>query len=144
MQTISRRRFMHWSMALSALALSAWNRQVLAALQNADTLQTFAYGIASGDPTATSVVLWTRLNVESSRAKESLNWVVAADSGFATIIKQGRVDTNAARDFTVKLNVDGLVPGRSYYYRFEYNGVVSEPGRTRTLPVGAIDRKSVV
>lgn len=33
--------------------------------------------------------------------------------------------------------------GKTYYYRFKYNGVYSEPGRTKTLPTEEIDKLSI-
>ncbi|HYZ47392.1 MAG TPA: alkaline phosphatase D family protein, partial [Sphingomonas sp.] len=50
----------------------------------------------------------------------------------------GPVVTGAFRDWTAKLTVDGLQPGRPYFYRFAANGEVSPVGRTQTLPEGRI------
>jgi alkaline phosphatase D len=41
-------------------------------------------------------------------------------------------------DHTVKVDADGLAPGHTYYYRFKVGRDVSPVGRTRTLPVGAV------
>ena len=44
------------------------------------------------------------------------------------------------RDYTAKVDLDGLEPGTSYFYRFLISGgdIVSPTGRTRTLPAGPI------
>ena len=36
----------------------------------------------------------------------------------------GRFDTDITRDFTVKIDADGLEPDRTYFYQFEMRGVV--------------------
>lgn len=100
----------------------------------------FRHGVASGDPDATSVVLWTRL---SATAVVQVEWELAADAGFARIVQQGRFSTGPERDHTVKVLADGLEPGGRYYYRFRAKGVTSPVGRTRTLPVGKLDRLGI-
>src|SRR6185295_8849732 len=54
--------------------------------------------------------------------------------------QSGRFVTDRRRDFTVKVDAAGLDPGLTYYYQFEARGVKSLVGRTRTLPVGNVDR----
>ncbi len=95
----------------------------------------FAHGIASGDPFATSVVLWTRVTTDMDGDIEVL-WKVARDSKFNDMVNSGTVTTNAARDHCVKAIADKLKPGQTYYYCFHAGEAVSEIGRTRTLPEG--------
>lgn len=98
---------------------------------------TFAHGVASGDPLADRVILWTRVSTEAAD-EIVLRWEVASDAGFASIVASGEARTSAARDHTVKVDATGLVAGRSYWYRFNAYGRLSPVGRTRTLPaVGA-------
>ena len=52
------------------------------------------------------------------------------------VVAKGRVATNILRDFTVKIDVDGLDPAQTYYYQFSVQGAESLIGRTRTLPLG--------
>ena len=47
--------------------------------------------------------------------------------------------TDVGRDYTVKVDVDGLQPDAAYYYGFEALGAASLTGRTRTAPEGAAD-----
>lgn len=98
----------------------------------------FRHGVASGDPGADSVVLWTRITPPSTGARLQLDWQVAADPSFAKVITSGAAVTGASRDWTVKALAEGLEPGRAYYYRFVAGDAVSPVGRTRTLPTGAV------
>ena len=98
----------------------------------------FAHGVASGDPDATSVVIWTRVSGAGNATEVS--WQVAADEGFQSIIADGKAITGAHRDGTVKVVADGLSAGGRYFFRFNALGENSPVGRTRTLPTGAVDQ----
>lgn len=91
----------------------------------------FPQGVASGDPTPDSVLLWTR--VESDR-EETVRWELARDERFRDVVAQGEVTTNADRDHTVRVDATGLSAGTTYWYRFFARGVTSPVGRTRTAP----------
>lgn len=97
----------------------------------------FLHGVASGDPDATSVVLWTRVTAPADLAGE---WEIAREPSFAEPLRRGTFQTGAERDHTVKVLAEGLEPGTRYYYRFHALGWTSPTGRTRTLPVGRLDR----
>ena len=101
---------------------------------------TFAHGIASGDPQRDRVILWTRVTPVDPTETLRVNWAVASDPGMKQIRKSGRFVTDRRRDFTVKVDASGLHPGLTYYYQFEARGVKSLVGRTRTLPIGNVDR----
>ncbi|MDB5873980.1 MAG: alkaline phosphatase [Ramlibacter sp.] len=96
--------------------------------------QLFGYGVASGDPLSDRVILWTRVNVE---VPTQVQWEVAADAAFANIVRSGTASTDVGRDFTVKVDADGLQPATTYFYRFRQGGQNSATGRTRTLPTGS-------
>lgn len=100
----------------------------------------FRHGVASGDPDATSVVLWTRVTTDAAMPVE---WEVAHDPAFAQLVATGRAEANAERDYTVKVLATGLRAGGRYYYRFRAGGMTSPTGRTRTLPVGRLDRLGI-
>ena len=73
---------------------------------------------------------------------KTVSWELALDSEFTRVVQsefRGK-ETSQARDHTVKIIAENLHPGQSYYYRFRADGVVSEPGRTRTLPKGSLAR----
>jgi len=99
----------------------------------------FTHGIASGDPLADRVILWTRVLPGSGNvAAVPCTWQVATDASFETVIASGEAVARAERDYTVKVDATDLAPGTSYCYRFMAHGVTSPTGCTRTLPVGAV------
>ena len=103
----------------------------------------FTLGVASGDPTPTGVVLWTRLAPRPlsddglggmTDRDVQVQWQVATDERFRSLVRSGT--TTARREFahSVHVEVDGLLPGRDYFYRFRAEGAHSPAGRTRTTP----------
>ena len=106
----------------------------------------FGYGVASGDPTGTSVVLWTRATPPNRRGEPvatpgsglgkplEVRWEVARDEDFRHVVAKGKVRTSADSDHTVKVDVRGLKPYTRYHYRFESRGERSAVGHTRTAP----------
>ena len=99
----------------------------------------FSHGVASGDPYANSVILWTRVTPPSVfNGLIDVAWEASLSPGFepSLIIDSGRFSTSAARDWTVKVEADGLSPDTTYYYRFRVGDSVSLVGETKTLPVG--------
>lgn len=111
---------------LAALALPGAARAAMA--------QGFTHGVASGEPGANSVLLWTRYAAPSDTR---LTAEISETSDFARIAGGGSVTAAGDRDHTAKIGVDGLHPGRWYFYRFVApDGSMSPTGRTRTLPQG--------
>ena len=98
----------------------------------------FTSGVASGEPAANSVLLWTRY---AAGAATKLRWEVAETLDFAKPVTGGDIVAAPSRDFCVKPVAPGLEPGRWYYYRFiAPDGALSDVGRTKTLPQGRTDR----
>jgi len=101
----------------------------------------FTHNVASGEPGADSLLLWTRYVPSAGVDEVRLDTEVALTPEFTHIVAGGSVRTGAYRDWTTKLTVDGLQPGTTYWYRFiAPDGSTSPVGRTRTLPDGDIDR----
>ncbi|MCX5928026.1 MAG: ExeM/NucH family extracellular endonuclease [Cyanobium sp. LacPavin_0920_WC12_MAG_63_22] len=99
----------------------------------------FSHGVASGDPHADSVILWTRVTPPAGFAGLlDVRWEVSRSAGFeaGSIIDAGVFATSAARDWTVKVLADGLNADTTYYYRFRIGDVESMVGQTKTLPAG--------
>ena len=101
----------------------------------------FRHGVASGDPLPTGIILWTRLTPSDEATPGSgrgdgalVRWEVSTTPSFTRPVARGAVETDARRDHTVKVDVRGLRPGRSYFYRFLFRNHVSPIGRTRTAP----------
>lgn len=98
----------------------------------------FTHNVASGEPSADSILLWTRYVSEQD---VRLRVELATDTGFRRIVAGGDVTANAERDHTAKITLTGLEPGRWYFYRFiAPDGNMSPVGRTRTLPVGTVNQ----
>ena len=96
--------------------------------------ETFAHAVASFDPTAEAVLLWTRLT-----GATSADWVVARDPRLRDVVAEGTAVTGSHRDGTVTVDVTGLDPATSYWYRFTAGDERSPVGRTRTLPGDGAD-----
>jgi alkaline phosphatase D len=92
----------------------------------------FAHGVASGDPTANSVIFWTRVSEQTAPVDVTLE--IFKDVLLTQLQTTRCVKASSARDYTVKLDVDGLEPGTIYYYRFSTPSAISRTGRTQTAP----------
>ncbi|MDK2759915.1 MAG: alkaline phosphatase D family protein [Sphingopyxis sp.] len=100
----------------------------------ANLAQGFTHGVASGEPGANSVLLWTRYAAPND---SSLTVELSESADFVRIAAGGSVVAKGERDHIAKIVIDGLEPGRWYFYRFiAPDGSKSITGRTRTLPVG--------
>ncbi|MEO1048043.1 MAG: alkaline phosphatase D family protein [Pseudomonadota bacterium] len=94
----------------------------------------FTHNVASGEPQANSVLLWTRYVGE---AETALEWQISASEDFARPITEGSVTASPDRDWCAKAIATGLEPDSWYFYRFvSPDGTASPVGRTRTLPQG--------
>jgi alkaline phosphatase D len=98
----------------------------------------FQHGVASGDPLSDRVILWTRVTPRhvDEAGDIAVRWQMATDPAMRTVVANGGLSTSAQRDFTVKVDAAGLLPGHVYYYQFTVDGVKSAVGRTKTLPRG--------
>lgn len=106
-----------------------------------DPAAVFQYGVAAGDPLPDGLLLWTRVTPDPSAspgsgrgARTPVRWLVATDPRLKKVVRSGSVRTDPARDHTVKVAVDRLEPGTTYYYGFEAEGRLSRVGRARTAP----------
>ena len=100
----------------------------------------FAHGVASGDPLKDRVMIWTRITeVVPSAASIPVGWQVASDPQMTAVLRSGTQTTTADRDWTVKVDVVGLKPATTYYYRFTALGSTSLTGRTRTAPDAKVE-----
>lgn len=99
----------------------------------------FAHGVASGDPLSTHVVVWTRVSPPTPDPVP-VRWTVATTPGLEDPVAHGETVAGPDRDFTVHVDVGGLEPATTYYYRFDAPGGASPVGRTRTAPAGRTER----
>lgn len=97
----------------------------------------FPWGVTSGDPAADAVLIWTRATPPEDGADVDVRWEVAASPTFASLIASGTVSATADTDHTVLVDVTGLTPRTTYYYRFlDAEGASSVIGRTKTAGAG--------
>jgi alkaline phosphatase D len=94
----------------------------------------FTHGVASGEPSANSFLLWTRYVGDGAR----LDYIVSKNADMSRPVQGGSVPVDPERDYCVKVEVIGaLEPDTWYYYQFiAKDGTRSPVGRTRTLPQG--------
>lgn len=149
---VTRRRFLA-AAGGGAAGLAFALRPVPAAAAATGTVPSdpFTLGVASGDPTPDSVLLWTRLACEPLATDSGLDqdatyeveWEVAEDEGFGKRAAHGTVLASAAENFSVHVVADRLRSGRPYWYRFRSGGHLSPAARTRTAPAAgsAVDLK---
>ena len=94
----------------------------------------FPEGVASGDPDAGSVLLWTRRPFPG-KARARLRVEVAEDTAFKRVVATARTNVLAVSDWTCRVLVGNLRPARVYWYRFiDEAGNASRTGRTVTGP----------
>ena len=82
-----------------ALFSSAWSQRV-----------EFPHGVASGDVSPSSAVIWTRASGDATLTNE-----VSGTPGFEAIQFSGVSAVTAESDYTAKVLLSGLVPDRKYY-----------------------------
>lgn len=105
-----------------------------------ETREVFPEGVASGDPDATSVLLWTRRPYSDGKTKAMLHVEVAEDVAFSRVVASVPVQILQEADWTCRVLVGGLQPSSVYWYRFtDQHGQGSRVGRTRTAPLDTHD-----
>ena len=123
---------------LSTLTLIVWGTGGLAIFAPESIQEAIAYsGVAAGDATTNSAILWTR--TEDAKTKEgivtNLTAQVSKNPNFKPISRSFKGVTEPNRDYILKLDATGLLSNTHYYYRFvSPNGVISQIGRFKTAP----------
>lgn len=97
----------------------------------------FYYGVASGTPTDSSIIIWTHVTPALPTDTITVDWEIATDSNFTSLVGSGSITTDSTVDHTVETEVTGLTANNIYYYRFTSNSITGRTGRTRTAPNGA-------
>lgn len=134
---ISRREFLKIS-ALSACTLVVSTGLSGCGDSSDDTKVEFLHGVASGDPLHDRIIIWTRASSDAQSI--TLKYEVASDADFVNILHNGSEIVSAATDYTLKVDVQNLQAGSTYYYRFSSSGTSSAVGKMKTLPQGATQR----
>lgn len=108
----------------------------------------FRLGVASGDPTHDSVILWTRLAPDPDNGggmpdqDVPVRWEVGTTDTFSKVVTSGEAVALANCAHSVHVDATGLSPAQEYWYRFQVGDYETAPARTRTLPKAdaAVDR----
>ncbi|HET6970454.1 MAG TPA: alkaline phosphatase D family protein [Phenylobacterium sp.] len=129
--TIDRRQ------ALALIGLGAATPAAAAETAKAGGVK-FLHGVASGDPKTDRVILWTRITPDQAGGQVAYRWRLTPVDRRGGGARRGAGVTGPERDYTAKVDVAGLEPGRAYTYEFEAAGVTSPMGRTHTLPAGPV------
>jgi alkaline phosphatase D len=138
-RTIQRREFL-----AGALALGLPAPLMRRAARPPTPPDPFTLGVASGYPLPTGVVLWTRLAPTPlvpgggmPRTPVTVTWEIAGDESMSRIVQRGSATAVPEWAHAVHVEVEGLEPGRWYWYRFRTGRAVSPIGRTRTAPAAS-------
>src|SRR5256885_7585100 len=124
--TLNRREFVQLATAMGAsLAWGGSARASTTAWHERRDL--YPEGVASGDPDASSVILWTRRPFESG-GRRVLTVEVAEDDAFRRVVAEASAPVSAESDWTTRVLVGHLKPARVYWYRFT-DGGEREPRR---------------
>jgi alkaline phosphatase D len=127
----TRRSLIAGAAVASAAPRAAWARDLARGA--------FTHGVASGDPLAEGVVLWTRF---VSPGGGRIAWEISEEESFTRIERRGEAHARGSNDFCTKVDVRGLRPGRRYFFRFLSASGPSPTGQTRTAPIGAAENLS--
>ncbi|HEX4233754.1 MAG TPA: alkaline phosphatase D family protein [Caldimonas sp.] len=123
----TRRRFLGGAAAVVA---APW----LARYARGADVARFSLGVASGQPRADGMVLWTRVMGDALPERVAVRWEVADDEQFRHVVARGKESAQSAWAHSVHAEPAGLAPARWYWYRFQALGGQSAVGRTRTAP----------
>jgi alkaline phosphatase D len=106
------------------------NRKKSEAGRLRESAQRVTHGVAVGDVTATSAVVWARASGESV-----LRVSVQRDTTAGGSVIRRETPVTSTHDFTGKITVTGLTPDTPYQYKVSFSGGPEEAGRFRTAPV---------
>jgi alkaline phosphatase D len=141
--TLTRRELLAYGLTAAGGVIVARRLQ---AAQLVSSNTPFTLGIASGFPTDSSVVIWTRLAPDPLAPDSgmpptdvSLQWEVADDERFRRVVAQGKALAQQSFGHSARVEVHHLKPAHQYFYRFTAGEFRSSIGRTRTLPAAGGD-----
>lgn len=134
---LDRRLLLQRAAALAAIRFLAGGASASGATRPRLASDPFMLGVASGEPATDGFVLWTR--IIGLHEDVAPGFEIAEDVGFRRIVRAGRAVAPVARGGAVHLEIEGLRPGRPYFYRFHLGDAVSRVGRTVTI-AGRPDR----
>ena len=98
----------------------------------------FLHGVACGDPLTDSLILWTKVTPAQQVDAVQLLLEVSDSPDFGKVQHQQLCLARKEANYCCKVDLTGLQPGRSYYYRFSDSNTVSATGHGKTLPAGSV------
>src|SRR3989304_10636326 len=120
---LDRRRFLQVLVALGAAR---------AVPLHAQASFPFSLGVASGYPTPSGVVLWTRLTGFLAPVAVAVRWEIAQDEAMRQVVASGSTEASPEWAHSVHVEANGLEPARRYFYRFTAAGAQGLRVPTRT------------
>lgn len=131
----SRRKFLQTSIlfGVAIATKQGWaEKQPAHAIERRDL---FPQGVASGDPTDHTVILWTRRPPVKDSTAKSLTVEISLTPDFKKIYSGGTTTINGDADWTCRFIAKDLEPNREYWFRFiDEHGFSSRVGRTIAAP----------
>jgi alkaline phosphatase D len=135
MSRFNRRQFVASAAAFGMAAAHGGVRARASAPAWSERRDLYPQGVASGDPTCDSVILWTRRPPVGGNEARRLTVEVAEGPDFRRIVARGHARLDGATDWTCRFLAGGLKPAHEYHYRFtDEQGQGSRVGRTMTAP----------
>ncbi|MGC2318632.1 MAG: alkaline phosphatase D family protein [Bradyrhizobium sp.] len=132
-QGLTRRRLL--ARSASTIALAGLGGLVRPYLSRAADRPQIVCGIASGDVSAGSAVVWARADRPARMEVEC-----STIESFATIIRVASKEAQPDHDFTSKVLLEDLPPGQDIFYRVRFDDIASgiagetQAGHFRTAP----------
>lgn len=131
-------------LAPNFISCSSDDVNTLPSIPSDATEKNFDLGVASFDPTNSQVIIWTRYTSQQTSVK--LRWQLAKDEAFTNIVREGEVETDASRDYTVAIEIKDLAQNLKLYYRFANieDKATSVVGKTLTFGASTTELKLAV
>jgi alkaline phosphatase D len=139
---LDRRRFLAytWGGVASAVAVSLLPGAAAASQRRAWPINPFTLGVASGDPTARGIVLWTRLAPDPTDPTSlgddriPVRWRIALDEDMREVVRSGRATASPDLAHAVHVEVNGLGSHADHWFQFSVDDEESPVGHFRTAP----------
>lgn len=143
MGNLNRRDFLKNSAFLTGaawLSTSVFGCSSTVKVANNSSAIQFLHGVACGDPLTDRLILWTKVTPVQQPDAVQLLLEVSETADFSAVKHQQLCLARQEADYCCKVDLMGLEPGRSYYYRFSDSNTVSAVGHGKTLPAGSVSQ----
>ena len=130
---LSRRKFLQTSFLIGFAVTTKkdWANEIPSL--SVERRDLFPQGVASGDPTENSVILWTRRPPVNDSVTKKVQVEISTTPEFKKILAGGTATISADSDWTCRFLAKDLEPNHVYWYRFiDDHGFASRVGRTMT------------